>query len=146
MDVQRIVAELGKDFRGDRYHLMNRNCNHFSSALTSVSHIFLKHPFSTTILSFKNIRSWIGPFQQTSNHKLFVLLLLYSHISNPSIVFSLDVLKKGTLRSLAREVCNVRRTSELQFELVDVLNYELCSVMRCSSLDFRGDVPFSKYR
>ena len=36
LDVQRIVAELGKDFRGDRYHLMNRNCNHFSNALTGV--------------------------------------------------------------------------------------------------------------
>lgn len=36
-DVRRIIAELGKQFRGDRYHLINNNCNHFSSALTQVS-------------------------------------------------------------------------------------------------------------
>ncbi|XP_071449731.1 deubiquitinase DESI2 isoform X2 [Hetaerina americana] len=35
-EVKRIVAELGKDFRGDRYHLMNKNCNHFSGSFTQI--------------------------------------------------------------------------------------------------------------
>uniref|UniRef100_A0A1B0D5D7 Uncharacterized protein n=1 Tax=Phlebotomus papatasi TaxID=29031 RepID=A0A1B0D5D7_PHLPP len=35
-EVRRIVEELGNQFRGDRYHLMNNNCNHFSSALTQI--------------------------------------------------------------------------------------------------------------
>ncbi|KAK7865855.1 hypothetical protein R5R35_003972 [Gryllus longicercus] len=35
-DVKRIVLELGKDFRGDRYHLMNKNCNHFSGSFTQI--------------------------------------------------------------------------------------------------------------
>lgn len=35
-EVRRIVEEIGNQFRGDRYHLMNNNCNHFSSSLTQV--------------------------------------------------------------------------------------------------------------
>lgn len=35
-DVRRIIEEIGNQFRGDKYHLMNNNCNHFSSALTQI--------------------------------------------------------------------------------------------------------------
>ncbi|XP_058807405.1 deubiquitinase DESI2 isoform X2 [Phymastichus coffea] len=35
-DVARIINELGKDFRGDRYHLMNKNCNHFSGQFINI--------------------------------------------------------------------------------------------------------------
>ena len=35
-DVKNIVDQLGKDFRGDQYHLLNKNCNHFTTELTKV--------------------------------------------------------------------------------------------------------------
>lgn len=33
-EVRRLVSEMGKDYRGNRYHLMNKNCNHFSGEFT----------------------------------------------------------------------------------------------------------------
>ena len=35
-EIQRIVEEMGRDFQGDRYHLINKNCNHFTSMIAQV--------------------------------------------------------------------------------------------------------------
>ena len=36
-DIRDIVEQIGKDYRGDHYHLLNKNCNQFSAAVTEVS-------------------------------------------------------------------------------------------------------------
>ena len=36
LESTQILEELGRDYRGDRYHLMNRNCNHFSGSFSQI--------------------------------------------------------------------------------------------------------------
>ena len=36
-EIEQIIVLLGREFRGIDYHLMNKNCNNFSSKLCQVS-------------------------------------------------------------------------------------------------------------
>ncbi|XP_046370185.1 deubiquitinase DESI2-like [Haliotis cracherodii] len=35
-EIRKLVEQLGKEFRGDQYHLLNKNCNHFTQSLTQI--------------------------------------------------------------------------------------------------------------
>lgn len=42
-DVKQIIENLGIKFRGDKYHLLHQNCNHFTDSLTKVSTFFYQY-------------------------------------------------------------------------------------------------------
>ncbi|CAG2117067.1 unnamed protein product [Medioppia subpectinata] len=46
-DITEIIEEMGKEYKGDKYHLLHRNCNHFTEALVKY-------------LCGKSIPSWIN--------------------------------------------------------------------------------------
>ncbi|KAJ2943086.1 hypothetical protein O0L34_g18776 [Tuta absoluta] len=74
-EVRRLVAELGKQFRGDRYHLMNNNCNHFSSAFCQA-------------LCNRDIPSWVNRLAYVSSCVPFLQRCLPNDVGSPRICSS----------------------------------------------------------
>ena len=35
-DINQIIEEMGVEYKGDKYHLLHRNCNHFTEAFVKV--------------------------------------------------------------------------------------------------------------
>lgn len=40
-EIEQIIEQLGDQYRGDQYHLLRKNCNHFSAALVEVTNILI---------------------------------------------------------------------------------------------------------
>lgn len=58
-EVKQIVEQLGVKFRGDKYHLLHQNCNHFTDELTK-------------ILCGQGIPSWVNRMAHVSSSMPFL--------------------------------------------------------------------------
>jgi len=62
-EVEQVIEYLGKEYTGDKYHLMRKNCNHFSGGFSE-------------ILVGKEIPSWINRLAYVSSCMPFVERML----------------------------------------------------------------------
>ncbi|CAI2355106.1 unnamed protein product [Caenorhabditis sp. 36 PRJEB53466] len=86
-DVRKLIKALGEEFRGDRYHLISRNCNHFSSVLA-------RH------LTGKEIPGWINRLANLSGSIPFLEKCIPQEWLTPIVLqASVDEKKRGSVDS-----------------------------------------------
>ena len=57
-DIRKMLDQLGNEFKGDQYHLLNKNCNHFTQALLQVGFWTYGLLFSRSFFIIQTSSSW----------------------------------------------------------------------------------------
>ncbi|PIC28211.1 hypothetical protein B9Z55_020204 [Caenorhabditis nigoni] len=108
-DVRRLIKALGEDFRGDRYHLISRNCNHFSAVLARA-------------LTGKEIPGWINRLANLSGSIPFLEKCIPQEWLTPIVLqASVDEKKRGSVDSAeeATEKLVVRSLNDSRTTIID---------------------------
>ncbi|PAV69214.1 hypothetical protein WR25_01556 [Diploscapter pachys] len=97
-EVREMIKSLGGDFRGDRYHLISRNCNHFSA-------VFAK------TLTGREIPGWINRLANISGSIPFLDRMLPQEWLTPvALQQSLERKKSIDVAEEATETVGVRHS------------------------------------
>ncbi|CAB3396466.1 unnamed protein product [Caenorhabditis bovis] len=92
MDVRRLIKALGDEFRGDRYHLISRNCNHFSAVLARA-------------LTGKDIPNWVNRLANLSGSIPFLEKCIPQEWLTPIVLqASVDEKKRASVDSAEEAV------------------------------------------
>ncbi|KJH50171.1 hypothetical protein DICVIV_03679 [Dictyocaulus viviparus] len=107
--VRELIKSLGQEYRGDRYHLISRNCNHFSAVLAKA-------------LTGKDIPTWINRLANLSGSIPFLERCLPQEWLTPVALQQSLTDSHGThVRSHGKQ----RRNSLSIDQAEDVLNIKL---------------------
>ncbi|GMT12298.1 hypothetical protein PFISCL1PPCAC_3595, partial [Pristionchus fissidentatus] len=130
-DVRDLIKALGMDFRGDRYHLISRNCNHFAGVLAKT-------------LTGKEIPSWINRLASISGSIPFLERCLPQEWLTPvALQNSLDE-RKGSRGSIdSAEEARETSARSLNDSRTTVLNGRASSGLTLNGSSHSPVVPFS---
>ncbi|EFP02287.1 hypothetical protein CRE_24283 [Caenorhabditis remanei] len=122
-EIRRLIKQLGDEFRGDRYHLISRNCNHFSAVLARK-------------LTGKEIPGWINRLANLSGSIPFLEKCIPQEWLTPIVLqASVDEKKRGSVDSAeeATEKLVVRSLNDSRTTIIDNRTANGAIIMSTSS-------------